>query len=343
MWYATGRPSGSTQKQCRVGHRNSVLCAPAASARSGGTTIPFTLYYHGVPRYKGREGFDAEAFEKQITFAKRRYKFISVKDLLTGRAGAVSRPMLLTFDDGFRNNAENAAPILRRHNVPATFFISSRHCTPGKYLWFSYLKAFQAWFPGKGITIDGSFISLSASMRERGMEEITSRLLALRPHPSAMYAAIETALPPLEEFVPRTVLDDHYEGMTREQIVNLARDPLFTIGGHTSDHPYLTSCHSAEIGKQISENKKWLEDVTGRPCDVFAYPLGDFNKEIMEQCRLLGFQYAFGVEVNPVTERSFAIQRVGVYSCSLVPLAIKISLGQWLPYRAIRSARKLIC
>jgi len=299
------------------------------------SSSPIVLMYHGVPRQGRLQPLDCAAFEQQIVFLKRNCTFIHAEQYALSR-GSLRRPaVLLTFDDGFRNNAEVAAPILRRHNVPAVFFVASRHCTPGSYLWFTYLRMLKAFFSGNAVRLNGTSISLKEADRERGIQEVTRQLLELQPHPRAIYDAIESQLPALESFVTPEILADEGQGMLPDQIRDLAQDPLFTVGAHTVDHPLLTRCESDEVAHQLAHNKAWLESVTGKVCNQFSYPQADFDPSVLEQCRRLGFQQAFGTERISIVDDEFAIRRIGIYSRSLAPLGIKLWCGHWLPVTTI--------
>ena len=311
------------------------------------TTVrsPVVLMYHGVPRgcgpthpvapWENTQPLKAKVFEQHISFLERNCTFIRPEEYATAR-GSLRRPVaLLTFDDGFRNNAEVVVPILKRHNIPAVFFISSRHCAPGKYLWPNYLQMLETYFPGDGVTLNGEFIPLQGTQRRPGIKELKDGLVALKPHPNAIYTAIDAQLPPLESFMSAALRADECEGMTVEQVQSLAADPLFTVGAHTIDHPYLTRCEPQEAERQMYENKSWLESLTGKRCDLLAYPLGDFNSKTVEACRHVGFQQAFGVEREGLLPAQFAIRRVGIYSNSLVPLGIKLWFGHRLPIRLV--------
>ena len=300
---------------------------------------PLVLIYHSVPRRGNAGAFNAKSFEQHMLLLKRNCTFIK-PEAYASASGSLRRPaVLLTFDDGLRNNAEVVAPILRRLDVPAVFFVSSRHCIPGQHLWFTYLKMLRWHFPGSSVTLNGGSISLAGARRERGIEELTARLLALKPHPEAMYAAIASQLPRLEEFIPASVLEDECYGMTPEQVHELGNDPLFTVGGHTVDHPYLTRCDSQEVFRQVWSNKSWLEHMIGRKCDLFAYPLGDFDSDVLEQCRQLEFRQAFATEWGGVRDGQFAIRRVGIYRGATALLRIKVRCGHWLPMQLIHTAR----
>jgi len=291
--------------------------------------------YHSVPRQGRLQPLDCAAFERQIVFLKRNCTFIHAEQYALSR-GSLRRPaVLLTFDDGFRNNAEVAAPILRRHNVPAVFFVASRHCTPGRYLWFTYLRMLKAFFSGNAVRLNGTSISLKEADRERGIQEVTRQLLELQPHPRAIYDAIESQLPALESLATPEILADEGQGMLPDQIRDLAQDPLFTVGAHTVDHPLLTRCESDEVAHQLAHNKAWLESVTGKVCDQFAYPQADFDRNVLEHCRRLGFRQAFGTERISIVDDQFAIRRIGVYSRSLAPLGAKLWCGHWLPVTTI--------
>jgi hypothetical protein len=200
----------------------------------------------------------------------------------------------------------------------------------------------QAFYPGGGVILNGDFISLAPPQRQAGVRQLTAKLLALRPHPAAMYVAIKTQLPTLESFVPPAILADECQGMTTEQLKAIAADPLFTIGGHTVDHPYLTKCGRQEAQRQIADNKAWIEEITAEKCRFFAYPLGDYDDSIREHCVRLGFEHAFATESAANRQDPYSIRRIGVYSPSLLPLRIKLCFGHWLPMMFLQKVRTLV-
>jgi peptidoglycan/xylan/chitin deacetylase (PgdA/CDA1 family) len=263
-----------------------------------------------------------------MRFLKAHCEFVSPDDAQRPRRGQDKCRILLTFDDGFRNNAEVVAPILRRAGIPAVFFVCSRHAVPGKYLWFNYLGALERHFKGDGFSLRGEFIAMTADRRTRSIDRLKRDLLALTPHPASMYEVIENELPRLEEFVERPELANSYAGMTAEQVGELAsEDQLFTFGGHTVDHPFLTRCSREEARRQMNENRIWLEGLTHRPCSTIAYPSGDYNDEVLGACRELGFTRGYATTPTHGRDKAFEVSRMGIYSPSLDVLGFKIHCG----------------
>jgi peptidoglycan/xylan/chitin deacetylase (PgdA/CDA1 family) len=116
--FATARASGLF-RALRWWHRKDLL----------------VLTYHSVARVDAatrrryaplyRNAVSAQHFEKQMRFLKRRYRVIGEDELLAFLDGGSlpERAALLTFDDGLKNNATVAWPILHRHDLPAFFFL----------------------------------------------------------------------------------------------------------------------------------------------------------------------------------------------------------------------------
>src|SRR5579863_2813143 len=92
------------------------------------------LMYHSVlddPRaqesYLGEISYPREIFRGQMELLARRYHPVSLDDILrfvTGQTKLPRRAVAVTFDDGYRDNYEVAAPILQRAGVPATIYVT---------------------------------------------------------------------------------------------------------------------------------------------------------------------------------------------------------------------------
>ena len=305
------------------------LSSTCLNLRAVASRRPVILLYHGVPEQGDGTEVDGQVLEQHIAFLQNSCVFISPNDLDTTRRPWAKVRVLLTFDDGLRNNAEVVAPILRRYHVPALFFVCSRHATPGKYLWFVYLKALEKYFRGDGFLFRGHFVDMTPARRQASMQWLTTLLLGLTPHPEAMYRAIDDELPPLEDFLSPSTLVKQCAGMTAEHISELAADPLFTIGVHTVDHPLLTRCEPAEAWRQLHDNKVWIEQVTQQPCRTMAYPGGDYNSAILAYNHRLGFHQSYAVVPQCRQERQQEFSRIGVYAPSLEVLGLKVCWGNY--------------
>jgi len=295
---------------------------------------PTILLYHGVPRHANGEEIDAGSFERHVRFLKRHFRIVDPHSSGSGDGTSRFRPVALTFDDGLRNNAEVVVPILKRYSVPALFFITSRHAEAGRYLWFSYLSALEAHFPGRSFDFRGEVVDMSPSARRKSIGRLRAFLLGQRPHPQAMYHVIDEELPRLEDFVDEMTRREYYQGMTAEQVGELCRDPLFAAGVHTVDHAFLTDCSRDEAELQIRQNKAWLERCSGRECRSIAYPAGDYESSTIDLCTSLGLSEGYAVIPSIGTRHEFEKPRLGVYSKSLPKLALKAIFGR--PMRSMR-------
>jgi peptidoglycan/xylan/chitin deacetylase (PgdA/CDA1 family) len=127
--------------------------------------------------------------------------------------------------------------------------------------------------------------------------------------------------------------------MSPEQIRELANDPLFTVGSHTCDHPFLPRCTPHEATRQIAENKAWLEATSGAACELFSYPHGAFTESLAETCHRLGFRFAFSVERTELPVTDMSMPRVGVYKPSTAVLHFKAACGGALYSKPIAHLR----
>ena len=98
----------------------------------------FVLEFHGVARERHAElprdvqpSFSRDELRTVLRRLRDRFRFLTPEELLAGRADGV----LLTFDDGYANQAVHALPLLEEHEAPAVFFVTTRHVAdPGDWL-----------------------------------------------------------------------------------------------------------------------------------------------------------------------------------------------------------------
>jgi len=88
-------------------------------------SVPVIMYHHIL----SKDSFIAtsvENFDKQMKFISDNYKTLTSKEFEDYKKGKISVPknsVLITFDDGWRDNLEFAYPILKKYNLNATLFI----------------------------------------------------------------------------------------------------------------------------------------------------------------------------------------------------------------------------
>ncbi|WP_244208992.1 polysaccharide deacetylase family protein [Paenibacillus ferrarius] len=110
----------------------SVACfthATAYAAETHGIQIP-VLNYHSIGVESGNTYvLPPDEFARQMAYlAAQHYTPLTLGDfvrIIEKKQPSPPKPVLLTFDDGYANNAEVALPILQRYGFPATLFLST--------------------------------------------------------------------------------------------------------------------------------------------------------------------------------------------------------------------------
>ena len=125
--------------------------------------------------------------------------------------------------------------------------------------------------------------------------------------------------------VPSDVARDVFDGMDENQIRACAATGLVTIGAHAVSHPKRTTLDDDELEREITLSKEMMEEVSGVPVDLFAYPFGDADERVARAVAAAGFRAAFVEERLPIEPVYLGIPRVGLHSAMPWYLATKLS------------------
>lgn len=109
--------------------------------------------------------------------------------------------------------------------------------------------------------------------------------------------------------------------MNKEQIKEMFDSGLVEFGGHTMHHVKLNKTLEEEQRKEISENKKFLENLLGEELYSFAYPFGYFNNISKKIVKEIGYKYGVATDSGPfyIEDDLFEIRRIGIYSDITMP------------------------
>jgi peptidoglycan/xylan/chitin deacetylase (PgdA/CDA1 family) len=247
------------------------------------------LGYHSVTDSSIRRWIDpryavpVEIFEAQMEFLARHRKVASMGDLVAAlERGESAEPgtVVITFDDGYRDTLELAAPILERHGLTAIVYLGTGNVTRGENQWGDRLYSIFQFRTSNHLRIDGPDRPL-LDLGEQGAlfeayDAIAGRLLvAGESERERLLAEIEAQLRPRER-PPRLTLSWDEARDLRQ------RYPRFEIGVHAREHVDLTSFGEevarAEIDSSIDDVSREL----GVEVEHFAYPYGRTNARVRE-------------------------------------------------------------
>jgi peptidoglycan/xylan/chitin deacetylase (PgdA/CDA1 family) len=234
------------------------------------------LGYHGLRADDWPDGamaletmhLRASTFEAHCRFVRETCHPISLDQWRQARAGTwrlPERPVLFTFDDGYRSVLTIAAPILAKYQLPAVVFCCSVPNEERRLLWWDYVAA-----------RDG----------EAGVERWKDHAY------DDWLASCALPAPVASDADPRATL-------TPAEIGEISRQPGIEIGAHTARHPILSRAPAARQRDEIADNQEALGRWTGRPVRALAYPNGrprlDYDTATLDIVRDLNFDFAFTI------------------------------------------------
>jgi len=83
------------------------------------------LCYHSIHSTKSFRSADPSLFDSQLSWLKEHCDVIRFSDVSKASGTVRTRPAVaITFDDGYLDNYEHAFPLLQKHGLPATFFLT---------------------------------------------------------------------------------------------------------------------------------------------------------------------------------------------------------------------------
>lgn len=231
-------------------------------------------------------------FATQMEYLASRYTVLTLDSAVDSlrRNDVPDNALVITFDDGYRDNYLYAFPILRELSMPATIFLATAATDSCNVLWHD--RVFAAFRRTEASGLNGfagtsTRYSLSTwNDRLAAQAEVLKFLRSLDDDSRSFW--IEALMKELR------VVDgaDAPNLMLTWQDVQVMHRAGISFGSHTVNHPILAHLPHAKARAEINASKAAIEERLGTRVTAFAYPGGkgaDFNEDVKRIVRDAGY------------------------------------------------------
>jgi peptidoglycan/xylan/chitin deacetylase (PgdA/CDA1 family) len=260
-----------------------------------------------------------DQFDEQMAFLQKRFDIVTLEEaiaIVDGAAPLGRCCILVTFDDGYRDNYELAFPVLRARRVPAVFFLPTSFVGTSRLPWWDEIAY------------------LIKQSRRRDREAAASTAEAIRMYKELRPSEADVFLDQLAETsgVNRLRQAPARLFLNWDEAAEMLRAGM-AIGSHAHSHNILSRLSEQDQFNELMESRRILEERLGHTVTSLAYPVGTadaFNAASREAARQAGYRIAFsyfGGFNRPGACDRFNICRVGIGPSSRARFEMQTALA----------------
>jgi peptidoglycan/xylan/chitin deacetylase (PgdA/CDA1 family) len=238
-----------------------------------------------------------QAFYNQMNYVRRNFDVISFQDLhaIESEGKALpDRPLIITFDDGYRDNYTNAFPVFKEFRIPATVFVEIGHTRLRSLYWWDLIAYCFKTTARTGIILDQISADLlplrTARDRRSAIEHVLRWIKRVPERTKAQF--IEDLPGALGVSITSGLADGMH--LSWGEIREMA-DCGIEFGSHTVTHPVLSNVDDARLEREVFDSKTALERQLHKEVIVFSYPVGgkgNFDSRARAAVARAGYKYA---------------------------------------------------
>ena len=296
-----------------------------------------SLFWHSVesdsinPEYLDGSSPTSSMFREHIKYIVNKYTPISIFDFMKITKNRklirsyVKPPVLLGFDDGFKNVLDNALPILNEFKVPAMFFVIGEILkNPDFVPWYIERKHLFRTTKKKTFIYDNARIDMTTRQGRELLENLISTAFKecrLEEDRQKLFVNLANLLD-----IKRPVaseLDDDLCFVNNEDLANLSSTSQLTVVSHAMTHRCLESLTYEEQVYELEQSDLLLSENCPSYYRSFSYPDGSFNADTITIAKRM-YESAFAVYRGSYCNL-YAYPRMCIGHCTVKELAYCIS------------------
>ena len=269
-------------------------------------------------------------FDKQISHLTNKYRPIT----LARMAGSLQknefldrRSVVITFDDGWRDNYLQAFPMLKKHRAPAIIFLTTDYIGTSNIFWFlqiSILMTYNKMSRGQldeliaQITGDAASAKAISGAKQQEIDSLKSDtdwfIENLKQLDTPVIFKIIQRLSEKIGMVGDTAGETRWM-LNWEEVAEMSQNGI-DFGSHGCSHKIMTTLDGVDIDRELKESKRILEEKLRKEINIFSYPNGDFSDEIQGRVRQCGYICAVATRGRSGSRPQldlYALKRIGIH------------------------------
>lgn len=279
----------------------------------------FLFHRVNPQRDKLWDPMSVELFDKCLWYISKKYEVVQFEELaFTEKYIAHNRKIAtIMFDDGYKDNIDYAAPILKKHNLKASFYVVSDCIDKNIPTWTHILEHLFQFTSIENIDMNFEFLPQELRIHKlNSHNERLSYVTKLKPF-------LKTLSHDKRQLVLDKVIETYFDielpklMMNWDDLKKLQNEGHY-IGSHTVTHCMLgTMNNENDITSELVLSGKRIEEKLGYFPLTISYPVGSFNKTTKELAKKAGYKIGLAVKQNvhnPQKEDLFEVSRIELYN-----------------------------
>jgi len=285
-----------------------------------------------------------KTFAFQMQYLQNHFNAISLIDIIQNLKFKIpfpSRSCLVTFDDGWNDNFQNAYPIFNKNHIPAVIFLPIDFIGTNKLFWQEHLTKVlndlyhsclqDIKFQKKAMrALNSEDIDAILSTSSKEINEKISKFVSLQK--SKKKIEVDNLIQRLESFLKASSnISEHTFFLNWDEIRIMAKNGI-DFGSHGKSHKILTN-KEVDIQQELKESKNVIENELKVKIKSFSYPNGNYSEEVVRFVRDQGYEMAFGTENGFVSQDDdpYTLKRINIHEdmTNTIPMFLARIVGLW--------------
>jgi peptidoglycan/xylan/chitin deacetylase (PgdA/CDA1 family) len=276
----------------------------------------FLFHRVNPQRDKLWDPMDVKMFDKCIKYISSHYEVVLLEDIIINKIQAGKKKMAtISFDDGYKDNIEHAAPILEKYNCKASFYVTTDCIQKNMPTWTHILEDCFQFTAINEIKIDFGFLPSQYKVNkletwEHKVAYVKKLIPYIKEIPNEQRELVCNRVSEIcsDVKVAKVMMD-------WEDLKKLKQQGHY-IGSHTITHCMLASVKNEnDLRNELLNSAKIIEQKLGHFPITISYPGDSYNETTMRISKEAGYLMGLAVKqelYNPLKDDVFEIPRIAL-------------------------------